>query len=135
MLSSGKNKKEILKATGSTVGVNQANFDVFFPLDSIWMAFFVCFPKTLDTFSTFILIGFSSKLSSGKNKKEILKATGSTVGVNQANFDVYDGEIFVSLTAELKLIYRSPIDPWWQISPHHIHQSLLDWHLILMVTW
>ncbi|ASS62353.1 MULTISPECIES: glycine/proline betaine ABC transporter ATP-binding protein OpuAA [Bacillus] len=34
-------------------------------------------------------------LSSGKNKKEILKATGSTVGVNQANFDVYDGEIFV----------------------------------------
>ncbi|MDY7906377.1 MULTISPECIES: glycine/proline betaine ABC transporter ATP-binding protein OpuAA [Bacillus] len=34
-------------------------------------------------------------LSRGKNKKEILKATGSTVGVNQANFDVYDGEIFV----------------------------------------
>ncbi|KJD56901.1 glycine betaine/L-proline ABC transporter ATP-binding protein [Bacillus velezensis] len=34
-------------------------------------------------------------LSSGKNKKEILKTTGSTVGVNQANFDVYDGEIFV----------------------------------------
>ena len=34
-------------------------------------------------------------LSSGKNKKEILKATGSTVGVNQANFDVYDEEIFV----------------------------------------
>ncbi|MBY8913444.1 glycine/proline betaine ABC transporter ATP-binding protein OpuAA [Bacillus sp. YC2] len=34
-------------------------------------------------------------LSNGKNKKEILKATGSTVGVNQANFDVYDGEIFV----------------------------------------
>ncbi|MBW7975247.1 glycine/proline betaine ABC transporter ATP-binding protein OpuAA [Bacillus velezensis] len=34
-------------------------------------------------------------LSSGKNKKEILKATGSTVGVNKANFDVYDGEIFV----------------------------------------
>lgn len=30
-----------------------------------------------------------------ENKKEILKATGSTVGVNQANFDVYDGEIFV----------------------------------------
>lgn len=34
-------------------------------------------------------------LDSGKNKKEILKATGSTVGVNQADFDVYDGEIFV----------------------------------------
>ncbi|MFS0665165.1 glycine/proline betaine ABC transporter ATP-binding protein OpuAA [Bacillus mojavensis] len=34
-------------------------------------------------------------LADGKNKKEILKATGSTVGVNQADFDVYDGEIFV----------------------------------------
>ncbi|MGM0862569.1 glycine betaine/L-proline ABC transporter ATP-binding protein [Bacillus atrophaeus] len=34
-------------------------------------------------------------LDSGKSKKEILKATGSTVGVNQADFDVYDGEIFV----------------------------------------
>ncbi|MHA6487934.1 glycine/proline betaine ABC transporter ATP-binding protein OpuAA [Bacillus cabrialesii] len=34
-------------------------------------------------------------LAGGKSKKEILKATGSTVGVNQANFDVYDGEIFV----------------------------------------
>ncbi|QIW78645.1 glycine/proline betaine ABC transporter ATP-binding protein OpuAA [Bacillus tequilensis] len=34
-------------------------------------------------------------LADGKTKKEILKATGSTVGVNQADFDVYDGEIFV----------------------------------------
>ncbi|MCY8799386.1 glycine/proline betaine ABC transporter ATP-binding protein OpuAA [Bacillus spizizenii] len=34
-------------------------------------------------------------LANGKPKKEILKATGSTVGVNQADFDVYDGEIFV----------------------------------------
>lgn len=34
-------------------------------------------------------------LADGKTKKEILKATGSTVGVNQADFEVYDGEIFV----------------------------------------
>ncbi|MGQ9010434.1 glycine/proline betaine ABC transporter ATP-binding protein OpuAA [Bacillus stercoris] len=34
-------------------------------------------------------------LANGKSKKEILKATGSTVGVNQADFEVYDGEIFV----------------------------------------
>ncbi|WP_276736364.1 glycine/proline betaine ABC transporter ATP-binding protein OpuAA [Bacillus sp. (in: firmicutes)] len=34
-------------------------------------------------------------LANGKTKREILKATGSTVGVNQADFDVYDGEIFV----------------------------------------
>lgn len=34
-------------------------------------------------------------LANGKTKKEILKAIGSTVGVNQADFDVYDGEIFV----------------------------------------
>nr|BAA08932.1 glycine betain/L-proline transport ATPase [Bacillus subtilis] len=34
-------------------------------------------------------------LANGKAKKEILKATGSTVGVNQADFEVYDGEIFV----------------------------------------
>lgn len=37
----------------------------------------------------------SHLLSEGKTKQEILKATGSTVGVNQANFQVYDGEIFV----------------------------------------
>lgn len=34
-------------------------------------------------------------LQDGKNKSEILKATGATVGVNNAHFDVYDGEIFV----------------------------------------
>ncbi|MBS4209552.1 glycine betaine/L-proline ABC transporter ATP-binding protein [Bacillus sp. FJAT-50079] len=34
-------------------------------------------------------------LQEGKSKADILKATGTTVGVNQANFDVYDGEIFV----------------------------------------
>ncbi|MEC2076678.1 glycine betaine/L-proline ABC transporter ATP-binding protein ProV [Metabacillus fastidiosus] len=34
-------------------------------------------------------------LKQGKTKQEILKETGSTVGVNQVSFDVYDGEIFV----------------------------------------
>ncbi len=34
-------------------------------------------------------------LKQGKTKQEILKETGSTVGVNRANFDVYPGEIFV----------------------------------------
>ncbi|WP_128893873.1 quaternary amine ABC transporter ATP-binding protein [Longirhabdus pacifica] len=34
-------------------------------------------------------------LSSGKSKQEILKETGATVGVNLANFDVKQGEIFV----------------------------------------
>ena len=34
-------------------------------------------------------------LREGKTKEEILKATGATVGVNRATFDVYDGEIFV----------------------------------------
>lgn len=34
-------------------------------------------------------------LKKGKQKREILKETGATVGVNRANFDVYDGEIFV----------------------------------------
>jgi len=34
-------------------------------------------------------------LQEGKNKNEILKMTGATVGVKNANFDVYDGEIFV----------------------------------------
>ncbi|GIN84212.1 glycine betaine transport ATP-binding protein OpuAA [Heyndrickxia sporothermodurans] len=37
----------------------------------------------------------SHLLSEGRTKQEILKATGATVGVNQANFQVYDGEIFV----------------------------------------
>lgn len=34
-------------------------------------------------------------LNEGKSKKEILQATGATVGVKNASFDVYDGEIFV----------------------------------------
>ncbi|MFJ5965736.1 MULTISPECIES: glycine/proline betaine ABC transporter ATP-binding protein OpuAA [unclassified Bacillus (in: firmicutes)] len=37
----------------------------------------------------------SQMLEQGKTKREILKETGATVGVNRANFDVYDGEIFV----------------------------------------
>jgi len=31
----------------------------------------------------------------GKNKNEILETTGATIGVNQATFDVEEGEIFV----------------------------------------
>jgi len=34
-------------------------------------------------------------LNEGSSKSGILKATGSTVGVNNATFDVYEGEIFV----------------------------------------
>ncbi|MBP2240846.1 glycine betaine/proline transport system ATP-binding protein [Cytobacillus eiseniae] len=34
-------------------------------------------------------------LNEGYSKTDILKKTGSTVGVNQATFDVYSGEIFV----------------------------------------
>lgn len=34
-------------------------------------------------------------LKEGKTKSDILKATGATVGVKSANFEVYDGEIFV----------------------------------------
>ncbi|MFT4412390.1 quaternary amine ABC transporter ATP-binding protein [Fredinandcohnia humi] len=34
-------------------------------------------------------------LKEGKSKQEILKSTASTVGVNQASFEVYAGEIFV----------------------------------------
>ncbi|WP_099354129.1 glycine betaine/L-proline ABC transporter ATP-binding protein ProV [Fredinandcohnia onubensis] len=46
------------------------------------------------------IFGRSSKkaiqlLKEGKTKQEILKSTGSTVGVNQASFEVYPGEIFV----------------------------------------
>lgn len=37
----------------------------------------------------------SQMLEKGKSKRDILKETGATVGVNRANFDVYDGEIFV----------------------------------------
>ncbi|WP_062106141.1 quaternary amine ABC transporter ATP-binding protein [Bacillus niameyensis] len=34
-------------------------------------------------------------LQEGKNKQEILKSTNATVGVNNAQFEVFDGEIFV----------------------------------------
>ncbi|MGR3741635.1 quaternary amine ABC transporter ATP-binding protein [Companilactobacillus sp. DQM5] len=34
-------------------------------------------------------------LKKGKTKSEILKETGATVGVNRANFEIEDGEIFV----------------------------------------
>ncbi|KMY50291.1 quaternary amine ABC transporter ATP-binding protein [Peribacillus sp. JNUCC 23] len=34
-------------------------------------------------------------LKQGKSKKEILKETGQTVGVNNINFEIYPGEIFV----------------------------------------
>ena len=34
-------------------------------------------------------------LKEGKTKDEILKDTGATVGVKNASFNVYDGEIFV----------------------------------------
>ncbi|HEY4553151.1 MAG TPA: glycine betaine/L-proline ABC transporter ATP-binding protein [Bacillaceae bacterium] len=34
-------------------------------------------------------------LEEGKSKNDILKAAGATVGVRNANFEVYDGEIFV----------------------------------------
>ncbi|AOH53058.1 glycine betaine/L-proline ABC transporter ATP-binding protein [Peribacillus muralis] len=34
-------------------------------------------------------------LIKGKSKKEILKETGQTVGVNNVNFEIYPGEIFV----------------------------------------
>lgn len=34
-------------------------------------------------------------LKSGKTKEEVLEETGATVGVNQASFDIYEGETFV----------------------------------------
>ena len=34
-------------------------------------------------------------LKQGRSKKEILKETGQTVGVNKVNFKIYPGEIFV----------------------------------------
>ena len=36
-----------------------------------------------------------SLLSQGKSKEEILKETGCTIGVNQVDFEVREGEIFV----------------------------------------
>lgn len=39
--------------------------------------------------------GALNLLKAGHTKEEVLEKTGSTVGVNQANFNIYDGEIFV----------------------------------------
>ncbi len=56
--------------------------------------------KKIEVLGTTKIFGKNSKratqmLKEGKTKKEILKATGATVGVKNASFDVYDGEIFV----------------------------------------
>ncbi|MDW0108746.1 quaternary amine ABC transporter ATP-binding protein [Sporosarcina aquimarina] len=58
------------------------------------------FKKKIEVKNASKIFGKSSKraaqlLKEGKSKKEILKETGATVGVNNAAFDVYDGEIFV----------------------------------------
>jgi len=56
--------------------------------------------KKIQVQETTKIFGKNSKraaqlLSEGKSKDEILKETGATVGVKNADFDVYDGEIFV----------------------------------------
>lgn len=56
--------------------------------------------KKIEVINTTKIFGKNSKRASqllreGKTKKQILKDTGATVGVNTATFDVYDGEIFV----------------------------------------
>ncbi|WP_342505536.1 glycine betaine/L-proline ABC transporter ATP-binding protein [Sporosarcina sp. FSL K6-2383] len=56
--------------------------------------------KKIEVHNTTKIFGKNSKraaqlLNEGKTKSEILKATGATVGVKKASFDVYDGEIFV----------------------------------------
>ncbi|WOV88208.1 glycine betaine/L-proline ABC transporter ATP-binding protein [Sporosarcina oncorhynchi] len=56
--------------------------------------------KKIEVSNTTKIFGKHSKratqlLNEGKTKSEILKLTGATVGVNNATFDVYDGEIFV----------------------------------------
>ena len=56
--------------------------------------------KKIEVVNTTKIFGKNSKraaqlLNEGKSKSEILKSTGSTVGVKNATFDVYDGEIFV----------------------------------------
>ncbi|GKV67389.1 MULTISPECIES: quaternary amine ABC transporter ATP-binding protein [Sporosarcina] len=56
--------------------------------------------KKIEVHGTTKIFGKNSKraaqlLNEGKSKKEILQATGATVGVKNASFDVYDGEIFV----------------------------------------
>lgn len=56
--------------------------------------------KKIEVVNTTKIFGKNSKraaqlLNEGKSKSEILKSTGATVGVKNASFDVYDGEIFV----------------------------------------
>ncbi|GEN82453.1 glycine betaine transport ATP-binding protein OpuAA [Sporosarcina luteola] len=56
--------------------------------------------KKIEVVNTTKIFGKHSKraaqlLNEGKSKGEILKSTGATVGVKNASFDVYDGEIFV----------------------------------------
>lgn len=56
--------------------------------------------KKIEVVNTTKIFGKHSKraaqlLNEGKSKSEILKSTGATVGVKNASFDVYDGEIFV----------------------------------------
>jgi len=56
--------------------------------------------KKIEVRSATKIFGKNSKragqlIKDGKSKKEILKETGATVGVNNATFDVYEGEIFV----------------------------------------
>lgn len=56
--------------------------------------------KKIEVVHTTKIFGKHSKraaqlLNEGKSKSEILKSTGATVGVKNASFDVYDGEIFV----------------------------------------
>jgi glycine betaine/proline transport system ATP-binding protein len=56
--------------------------------------------KKIEVINTTKIFGKNAKrasqlLNEGKTKGEILKATGATVGVKNASFDVYEGEIFV----------------------------------------
>ncbi len=56
--------------------------------------------KKIEVINTTKIFGKNTKrasqlLNEGKTKSEILKATGATVGVKNASFDVYEGEIFV----------------------------------------
>ncbi len=56
--------------------------------------------KKIEVINTTKIFGKNAKrasqlLNEGKTKSEILKATGATVGVKNASFDVYEGEIFV----------------------------------------
>ncbi|WP_075617807.1 quaternary amine ABC transporter ATP-binding protein [Paenisporosarcina indica] len=56
--------------------------------------------KKIEVIDATKIFGKNSKkaaqlLKESASKKDILKATGATVGVNNATFDVYEGEIFV----------------------------------------